>query len=58
MSLRCPVCRGLQVGKVGSDQYYCWNCFLEFNLARGTVSLYEIGEDGVLIAMEETPGVI
>jgi len=51
---RCPVCRGLQVGKVGSDQYYCWNCFMEFNYNRGKVNLYEVAEDGTLIAMERT----
>ncbi|PKM76053.1 MAG: hypothetical protein CVU90_14480 [Firmicutes bacterium HGW-Firmicutes-15] len=56
--MRCPVCRGLQVGKVGSDQFYCWNCFLEFNYARGRLNLYEVGEDGSLISMDETPGLL
>ena len=58
MILRCPVCRGLQVGKVGSDQFYCWNCYLEFNYARGRLNLFEVGEDGSLIAMDETPGLL
>lgn len=53
MTFRCPVCGGLQVGKVGSDQYYCWNCFMEFNYSRGQVNLYEVAEDGSLISMEE-----
>ncbi len=52
MTYKCPVCGGLQVGKVGSDQYYCWNCFLEFNNSRGMVNLYEVAEDGSLIAMD------
>lgn len=55
MILRCPVCRGLQVGKVGSDQFYCWNCFLEFNYAKGRLNLYEIGEDGSLISTDANP---
>ena len=29
--LPCPACGGRQVGKIGSDQYYCWNCFVEFD---------------------------
>ena len=53
MVLKCPVCRGLQVGRVGSDQYYCWNCYLEFNVAKGKTNLYQVAEDGSLIAMEE-----
>ncbi|HHW61859.1 MAG TPA: hypothetical protein GX404_08130 [Syntrophomonadaceae bacterium] len=52
MTYRCPVCGGLQVGKVGSDQYYCWNCFLEFNYTHGVPNLYELAEDGSLIAIE------
>lgn len=51
---KCPVCRGLQVGRVGSDQYYCWNCFLEFNFHKGKINLYEVAEDGSLQALEET----
>lgn len=54
MITRCPVCRGIQVGRVGSDQYYCWNCYLEFNYSRGQVNLYEVAEDGTLVAMERS----
>lgn len=54
MIIRCPVCGGLQVGRVGSDQYYCWNCFLEFNFRKGTLNLYEVAEDGTLVAMESS----
>ena len=56
MSFKCPNCGGLQVGKVGSDQYYCWNCYLEFNYAKGRVNLYEVAEDGSLLAMDESAG--
>jgi len=56
--VRCPVCNGLQVGKVGSDQYYCWNCFLEFSFNKGEVNLYEVAEDGTLIAVEQSSEII
>lgn len=52
--MKCPVCNGLQVGKVGSDQFYCWNCFIEFAVRKGRVHLYEVAEDGSLVSMEET----
>lgn len=58
MSFKCPVCGGLQVGRVGSDQYYCWNCFLEFNYAKGRVNLFEVAEDGSLLAMDESAGIL
>jgi ribosomal protein S26 len=52
--MNCPVCKGYQVGKVGSDQYYCWNCFIEFSVRKGRVNLYEVAEDGSLVSLEET----
>ncbi|MBC7075603.1 MAG: hypothetical protein H5T98_05955 [Syntrophomonadaceae bacterium] len=58
MIVKCPVCGGLQVGRVGSEQYYCWNCFLEFNFSKGKINLYEVTEDGTLIAMEKTSDII
>jgi len=56
--VRCPACGGLQVGKVGSDQFYCWNCYLEFNFHKGRVNLYEVAEDGSLIAMDNSSEMI
>lgn len=58
MTLRCPACGGLQVGKVGSDQFYCWNCYLEFNFHKGQVNLFEVAEDGSLIAMDNSSGIL
>lgn len=58
MILKCPVCRGLQVGRVGTDQYYCWNCYLEFNYTRGQVNLFEVAEDGSLVATERPSGIL
>ncbi|MGE5422560.1 MAG: hypothetical protein ACM3QW_04800 [Ignavibacteriales bacterium] len=56
--MRCPACNSIQVGKVGSDQYYCWNCCVEFNMRKGRVSLYEVAEDGTLVSMEEMYDII
>lgn len=52
--VQCPICRGKQTGKVGSDQYYCWSCFVEFS-GGGENEVYEITEDGNLMALN-TPG--
>lgn len=55
MNIKCPACRSTQVGRVGSDQYYCWNCFVEFNFNKGRVNLYEVAEDGSLQSIEQNP---
>ncbi len=52
--MNCPVCGGVQVGKVGNDQYYCWNCFVEFNTSKGKISLYEVAEDGSLVCLNDS----
>ncbi len=49
--MQCPVCGGTQTGKVGADLYFCWSCFLEFS-TRGNGEIFEIGEDGNLLAWE------
>lgn len=46
------------MGKVGSEQYYCWNCYLEFNFQKNRVNLYEVAEDGTLIAMENSSEIL
>ncbi|MFA6808968.1 MAG: hypothetical protein WCR27_08240 [Eubacteriales bacterium] len=49
----CPVCGGRSIGKVGVDQYYCWDCCIEFNSRTENVAVFELDEDGSLIAWED-----
>ena len=50
--VHCPYCRSTTVGRVGSSQYYCWNCYYEFTVEAQGVRCFRIVEDGSLI--EET----
>ena len=50
--VRCPYCKSTTVGRVGTSQYYCWNCYYEFNVEAQKVRCFRIVEDGSLI--EET----
>jgi len=50
--LKCPVCGGKATGKVGIDQYYCWDCCVEYRLNREGVQIYEVAEDGSLVALD------
>ncbi|MDR1159183.1 MAG: hypothetical protein LBK69_00955 [Syntrophomonadaceae bacterium] len=51
MTLRCPNCKSIQLGKIGSDQYYCWNCFVEFHYSKEQINMYEVSENGSLVSI-------
>jgi len=53
MEIRCPVCNGKNVGKIGTHQYYCWNCFIEFTVKGDRLTVYEIEEDGTLTSLND-----
>lgn len=50
--LRCPICGGKATGKVGVDQYYCWDCCIEYRINKEGVQIYEVAEDGSLVAFD------
>ncbi|WP_338825746.1 hypothetical protein MTBGP_18890 [Moorella thermoacetica] len=47
--LNCPHCGSKSIGKIGTDQYYCWDCFVEFNNRR---EIFNVAEDGSLVSQE------
>jgi len=51
--LKCPFCYSKEVGKIGTNQYYCWDCFFEFSVKNNIITLYEVDEEGQLIALEK-----
>ncbi|MHB1683841.1 MAG: hypothetical protein ACYCYO_13590 [Bacilli bacterium] len=51
---RCPHCNCRDIGKIGNNQFYCWNCFMEFALVGDEVKLYHVDEDGSLVAFAPT----
>ena len=44
----CPVCGQTTTGKVGTDQYYCWECCVEFLIKDAEVAVYNVEADGTL----------
>ena len=50
--MNCPVCNGRSVGRVGMDQYYCWDCFLEYQMRGNHTKVYLVSEDGCLVDYE------
>ncbi len=54
---RCPHCNCRDIGKIGTQQFYCWGCFMEFSITGEEVKLFQVEEDGSLIAFEKAPQV-
>jgi len=48
---RCPQCNSRDIGKIGNNQFYCWNCFMELALVGDEVKIYHVDEDGSLVSV-------
>ncbi|WP_371370758.1 hypothetical protein [Sporomusa aerivorans] len=44
----CPVCGQRGIGKVGADQYYCWDCCVEFVVRNQNLKIFNVEADGTL----------
>ncbi|MFC4618106.1 hypothetical protein ACFO4N_05105 [Camelliibacillus cellulosilyticus] len=49
----CPNCKSKNLGKIGVNQYYCWECFIELTLSNGRLSLNQIEADGSLTILDD-----
>lgn len=46
--MTCPVCGQKAIGKVGVEQYYCWECCVEFMMRGDHVKVFNVEMDGTL----------
>ncbi|GAY78586.1 hypothetical protein [Sporolactobacillus inulinus] len=51
--MKCPNCASTDIGKIGVNQFYCWNCFIELSLQEGKLSLSQVEEDGSLTDLDD-----
>ncbi|WP_066173531.1 hypothetical protein [Bacillus marinisedimentorum] len=51
--MQCPNCNCKDLGKIGANQYYCWNCFVELSIVKGRFSLHQVEEDGSLSSLDD-----
>ncbi|TCS94898.1 hypothetical protein [Hazenella coriacea] len=52
--LRCPNCNSHDLGKVGTSQLYCWQCFVEITIENDQISsVYQVEEDGSLSSLND-----
>jgi hypothetical protein len=47
--LICPKCRSRATGRIGQNQYYCWDCSIEFIPTRDGFRMYRLEPDGTTI---------
>ncbi|WP_169710440.1 hypothetical protein [Natranaerobius trueperi] len=52
MNIYCPLCNRIDVGRVGANQYFCWNCCVEFKETKEqNYQIYNIEDDGTLTSV-------
>ncbi|CDQ39481.1 MULTISPECIES: hypothetical protein [Virgibacillus] len=51
--MRCPNCNGKDIGKIGSQQYYCWNCFIEMSVINNKLTIHQVEADGSLSSLND-----
>lgn len=55
MVLRCPNCNSHDLGKVGTNQMYCWHCFVELTIDQHQqiTSIFQVEVDGSLSSLDD-----
>lgn len=51
--LECPNCRSKDIGKIASNHYYCWNCFIELTVSKDIIHVHQVEEDGTLSSLDD-----
>lgn len=49
----CPNCNGKDIGKIGSQQYYCWTCFIELSVFGNELTIHQVEADGSLSSLDD-----
>lgn len=51
--MKCPNCQSKDLGKIGVNQYYCWNCFIELSIGKEVIYTHQVEEDGTLSSLDD-----
>lgn len=49
----CPNCKGKEIGKIGVNQFYCWDCFIELSIVNEILHMHQVEEDGSLSSLDD-----
>ena len=39
--------------KIGVNQFYCWNCYIELSVSKGKIHTHQVEEDGSLSSLDD-----
>lgn len=53
MLYKCPNCASIDVGKIGADQFYCWNCYIEMTRLDDKITIHQVEADGSLSSLDD-----
>lgn len=51
--MQCPNCGRKDIGKIGMNQYYCWNCFIEMTVSNNQLTIQQVEKDGSLQSLDD-----
>lgn len=51
--MTCPKCNKKHVGKIGNNQFFCWDCCVEFYFDNNIAKIFEVSDDGSLLLLKE-----
>jgi hypothetical protein len=54
----CPLCNERAIGKVGVDQYFCWECCVEFSVHGNNIKMFNVEADGTLTTYTSTQDIV
>lgn len=52
--MQCPNCNSKDIGKIGSQQFYCWSCFIEMTITNNNkLTVHQVEADGSLSSLDD-----
>ncbi|CQR46932.1 hypothetical protein BN1058_01217 [Paraliobacillus sp. PM-2] len=51
--MHCPNCKSKNIGRIGNQHYYCWECFIELKLIENVLHMDQVEEDGSLSSLDD-----
>ncbi|REE80992.1 hypothetical protein A8990_12038 [Paenibacillus taihuensis] len=51
--MKCLNCNSNDIGKIGKQQYYCWNCCIEFTINGEKLDLFQVEKDGTVSSLND-----
>ncbi|QHW30894.1 hypothetical protein GZH47_08535 [Paenibacillus rhizovicinus] len=51
--MKCLNCNSKNIGKIGKQHYYCWDCCIEFTVHAEKLDLYQVEKDGTVSSLND-----